>query len=397
MQALLNGEGPGWQSELNAIRQQGLFRTRKEIVSPQGAVVTVAGREVVNFCSNDYLGLANHRGLVRAMGRALNHFGVGSGASQLVCGRSIAHAALEEALARATGRERALLFSSGYQANLAVATTLCPGRNDIIVADRLSHASSIDGARLSRARFRRYAHIDVHALEKQLEKGGDHRKLVLTDGVFSMDGDIAPVGDIAARCRRSGACLAVDDAHGFGVLGERGRGTLELLGLNEQQVPVLIGTFGKALGVFGAFVAGPDAIIELLIQRARPYIYTTALPPAIAVTVKEALRLLDDEAWRRERLRSLITYFRGGAARLGLALPGSETPIQPLIIGTATAAVELSEKLFQKGLFITAIRPPTVPANSARLRITITAAHTESQIDRLLETLSQLLDGAEVY
>ena len=377
----------GIGADLDYIRGAGLFRKRRAIKSPQGAVVTVDNQRLVNFCSNDYLGFANDARLIRALQQAAETYGVGSGASQLVCGRSSMHAELETELARITGRDRAVVFSSGYLANLSLAMTLCPGRTDLIVADRLSHASMIDAARLSPAVFKRYRHVDPVSLKQQLNKWGQKRKLVLTDSVFSMDGDVAPLPDIVKVCRQARACLVVDDAHGFGVLGKSGRGALEYFDLGQEDVPLLMATFGKALGVFGAFIAGQTQLIELLIQRARTYIYTTALPPALAATALMSLRLLDDEPWRREHLQSLIKRFQEGAVQLGLPVLPSSTPIQPLMVGSASAAVKLSDKLFRQGFFISAIRPPSVPNNTARLRITLSAAHTEEQIDHLLDAL----------
>ena len=377
----------GIGADLDYIRGAGLFRKRRVIKSPQGAVVTVDNQRLVNFCSNDYLGFANDARLIRALQQAAETYGVGSGASQLVCGRSSMHAELETELARITGRDRAVVFSSGYLANLSLAMTLCPGRTDLIVADRLSHASMIDAARLSPAVFKRYRHADPVSLEQQLNKWGQKRKLVLTDSIFSMDGDVAPLPDIVKVCRQARACLVVDDAHGFGVLGKSGRGALEYFDLGQEDVPLLMATFGKALGVFGAFIAGQTQLIELLIQRARTYIYTTALPPALAATALMSLRLLDDEPWRREHLQSLIKRFQEGAVQLGLPVLPSSTPIQPLMVGSASAAVKLSDKLFRQGFFISAIRPPSVPNNTARLRITLSAAHTEEQIDHLLDAL----------
>ena len=375
-------------ARLEELKDRGLYRVRRELDGPQGTTVWIRGRSFLNFCSNDYLGLANDRRMIAALQRGAVEYGVGSGASQLVCGRSSAHALLEQELAVFTGRERALVFGSGYLANLSLATAFCPGRDDLIVQDRLCHASLIDGALLSRARFKRYPHKDVRSLDTILQRAHTGEKLVLTDGVFSMDGDIAPLDDLSRVCQSRGAFLAVDDAHGFGVSGNTGRGTLEQLGLGQAEVPVLMGTFGKALGAYGAFIAGAAEFIELLIQRARPYIYTTALPPALAVAVAEGLRIVGEESWRRESLQQLIKKFRRGALQSGLPLLPSDTPIQPLIIGDAARSVEISEKLFKEGILVTAIRPPTVPENTSRLRVTLSAVHKEEQVDALLEALS---------
>ena len=379
------------ENDLDAIRGRDLFRFRRCIDSPQGPVVHIQGREILNFCSNDYLGLANDPRLIKALQQGAEQYGVGSGASQLVCGHSSAHAALEEDLATCTGRDRALVFSSGYLANLSLIPALCPGRDSLVVQDRLCHASLIDGAMLARAQVKRYRHGDCTSLEDMLERAKNDKKLVLTDSVFSMDGDIAPLKALVKICANRDAILAVDDAHGFGVLGQKGGGTLELLGLGQSQVPVLMATFGKALGGYGAFIAGPDPLIETLLQRARPYIYTTALPPALAVAARTGLGIARDESWRRDRLQHLIERFRSGAGELGLQLLRSDTPIQPLIIGAARRALEISQELMDRGILVTAIRPPTVPEHTARLRITMSAAHKDAHIDRLLDALAAVV------
>lgn len=366
-------------------REQGLLRRRLTLDSPQGPLVTIAGREYLNFCSNDYLGLAAHPRVIARLQRAADEYGVGSGASHLVCGHSAAHHELEEALAELTGRPRALLFSSGYMANTGVLTTLLE-RGDHVFEDRLNHASLLDGGMFSGARFRRFAHNDCAALEALLERSsGD--SLVAVDGVFSMDGDSAPLADLARVTARHDAWLMVDDAHGFGVFGENGAGSVAAAGLSADDVPVLMATLGKALGTAGAFVAGSELLIEGLIQHARNYIYTTALPPAVAAATLESLTLLREEAWRREHLATLVQRFRSGAAELGLPLADSTSAIQPLVVGAADVALNLSAALKERGLLIGAIRPPTVPAGTSRLRITLTAAHSEEQVDRLLEQL----------
>ncbi len=330
--------------------------------------------------------------MVAAFQRAAADYGVGSGASHLVCGHSVLHQQLEEALAEFTGRPRALLFSSGYMANTGILTSLLQ-RGDQVLEDRLNHASLLDGGLHSGARFQRFAHGDAAALERKLART-DGVQLVVTDGVFSMDGDTAPLGELAAACARHDAWLMVDDAHGFGVLGERGAGSTEAAGLDHAAVPVLMATLGKALGTAGAFVAGSELLIETLIQQARSYIYTTALPPAVAGASLESLRLVQEESWRREHLGQLIRRFRRGAAELGLPLLASDSAIQPLSVGDAAAALALSERLRQRGLLISAIRPPTVPAGTSRLRITLSAAHSDSQVDQLLEQLAACWAGA---
>ena len=367
-------------------RQNDLYRQRLTLQSAQVPVVRVDGREYLNFCSNDYLGLAAHPRVIEAFRQAAASYGVGSGASHLVCGHSAPHHELEEALAEFTGRPRALLFSSGYMANMGILATLLQ-RGDHVYEDRLNHASLLDGGLHSGARFQRFGHNDVPALERKLGGVGGV-KLVVVDGVFSMDGDTAPLADLVATCSRHDACLMVDDAHGFGVMGEYGAGSTEAAGLDADSVPVLMATLGKALGTAGAFVAGSELLIESLVQQARTYIYTTALPPAVAAASLESLRLLWEESWRREHLARLITHFRLGAGQLDLPLMASASAIQPLVVGDAGRAMLLSEKLRQAGLLVGAIRPPTVPAGTSRLRITLSAAHSEAQVDRLLEQLA---------
>ena len=374
-------------NRLDGIRRAGRFRTRRTITTAQGALIRSEGRTFINFSSNDYLGLANDGRLVQALQSGAADYGVGSGASPLICGRSRAHEQLEVAVARRLGRSRAMLFSSGYLANLAVITSFAPHREDVVVMDRENHASLIDGVLLARARLRRYGHLDVAGLEKLC--GGDCA-LVATDGVFSMDGSIAPLPEIAALCARRSVLLAVDDAHGFGVLGKDGGGTPEHFSLDQAQVPVLMGTFAKACGVMGAFVAGPDDVIETLIQTGRPYIYSTAMPPALAAAAARALAIIGKEPWRREKLRALVGRFVRGAQQLGLPVIPSDTPIQGLLTGSADAAVSSSNYMREKGIWLNAIRAPTVAKNTERLRITLSAGHTEEQVDRLLEALAQL-------
>ncbi len=375
--------------ELNLRRREHLYRKRRILQSPHDAEIVIAGRDYLSFCSNDYLGLANHPLVIKALQEGAVRYGVGSGASHLVTGHSAAHHALEEELAGFTGRPRALLFSTGYMANLGVIGTLTSPRA-VVYEDRLNHASLVDAALLSRARLRRYPHGDMSALKNQLVLT-DKFALIVSDGVFSMDGDLAPVAALAELARNNNASLMIDDAHGLGVLGKTGRGTLEELAINRDDVPILMGTLGKAFGVFGAFVAGSEELIEMLIQQARSYIYTTALPPALAEAARASLKLVQSEGWRREHLFSLIARFRLGAAQLNLPIAVSITPIQPLIVGDSESALALSEKLYARGIVISAIRPPTVPQGQARLRITLSAAHTEQHVDRLLEALSEVV------
>ncbi len=371
--------------DLARLRTQHLYRTRLILEGPQATEAVVGGASYTSFCSNDYLGLANHPEVREALKRGVDDYGVGSGASHLIIGHSRAHHALEEELAHFTGRPRALLFSTGYMANLGVIAALL-GRRDLVAQDRLSHASLIDGARLSGARFRRYVHCDVAGLERCLEGESAPRKLAVSDGVFSMDGDIAPVSELAEAAARQGAWLMIDDAHGLGVLGPSGKGTLDHYRCDWKQVPVLMATLGKALGTFGAFVAGEEALIDTLIQGARSYIYTTALPPALAEATRASLKVVQREPWRREWLMQLVQRFRRGAAQLSLPLLPSATPIQPLAVPDSGTALRWAETLRGAGILVQAIRPPTVP-RGARLRIAFSAAHTEEHVDRLLDAL----------
>jgi len=375
---------------LQARRANSLYRTRQILDGPQGVNVRLDGGEYLSFCSNDYLGLANHPDVVAAFHQGLDRFGAGSGAAHLIAGHSRAHHELEDALADFVQRPRALLFSTGYMANLGVLAALA-GRGNQIFEDRGNHASLLDGARLSGAQLLRYRHADVAELAQRLESASSADSIVATDGVFSMDGDIAPLPALAQTVEAHAAWLLVDDAHGLGVVGPQGRGSLAACGLGINQVPILVGTLGKAFGTFGAFVAGSDDLIETLIQEARTWIYTTAPPPAIAVATLAALRLVESEDWRRAHLQALVRHFRAGAARLGLNLCDSATPIQPVIAGTAEVALRWSAALRDAGILITAIRPPTVPAGTSRLRITFSAAHTEAHVDRLLDMLEQTL------
>ena len=374
-------------ARLAARRAEHLYRQRPLLESPQGPEVVVDGKPLLAFCNNDYMGLANHPEVIKAWKAGAERWGVGGGASHLVIGHSTPHHELEEALAGLTGRPRALLFSNGYMANLGAVTALV-GQGDTVLEDRLNHASLLDAGLLSGARFSRYLHNDPDSLNNRLEKAvGD--TLVVTDGVFSMDGDIADLPALAKVAKEKNAWLMVDDAHGFGPLGANGAGIVSHFGLSMDDVPVLIGTLGKSFGTAGAFVAGSEELIETLIQFARPYIYTTSQPPALACATLKSLELLRTEHWRREHLKALIKQFRDGAQAIGLELMDSFTPIQPILIGDSGRALRLSQMLRERGLMVTAIRPPTVPAGSARLRVTLSAAHSQAQVQLLLEALEQ--------
>ncbi|MGF2733493.1 8-amino-7-oxononanoate synthase [Marinobacter sp. DUT-1] len=382
--------------EIEERKQAGLYRTRRLVSGPQQPELTADGKPLLSFCSNDYLGLANHPANIETLKNALPETGLGGAASHLICGHHDAHHQLEERLASFTRRSSALFFSTGYMANMGVISALT-GRGDTIFSDRLNHASIIDGCILSRARIRRYGHGDVAALEAMLAETSGH-KLVVTDGVFSMDGDVAPLRELARVCRAHDALLVVDDAHGIGVLGPEGRGSVLDAGLTEEDVPVLIGTLGKAVGTSGAFVAGSELLMDYLVQKARTYIYTTAMPPAVAMATCTSIDVIERGDYLRSHLESLIDRFRTGARALGYELMASHTPIQPIMVGTNEAALALSKALEDRGLLVTAIRPPTVPAGEARLRVTLSAAHRMADVDRLLTALEEcrsLIDAPE--
>ncbi len=376
-------------------RGAGLWRRRACLDSPQGAEIVVDGRRCLSFSSNDYLGLASDPRLVEAFAEAAGRYGLGSGASHLVTGHSRPHAEFEEAFADFVGRPRALLFGSGYLANLAVLSVL--GRSlGRIYHDRLDHASLLDGGRLSGRPFRRYPHRDLASLDRWLGRHPGDASLIVTDGVFSMDGDLADLPGLVDVARRHGARLYVDDAHGCGVIGPGGRGSLAHWGIAAgDDCPAVVATLGKAFGVYGAVVAGDEELVESLIQFARPYVYTTALPPAMAAAASRALSIAADEDWRRERLAVLIERFHRLAGEAGLPLPAERpsvaVPIVPIVVGTAERAVAVSEALRRQGILVTAIRPPTVPDGTARLRVTFSAAHDEADVDRLVEALSEVL------
>lgn len=382
------------QEELSTLRASGLER-RSRVLQPADAVRvrTPGGEELLAFCSNDYLGLSHAPEVVAGFRACAERDGVGSGAAHLVTGHRPEHAALEEELAEWLGRDRALLFSTGYLANLGVIAAFL-GRGDLVLQDRLNHASLLDAGLLSGARMQRYRHGDAAHLAECMQRSA-RRRLVVTDGVFSMDGDVAPLGALLDSARDGEGVLMVDDAHGLGVVGDQGRGSLADAGLGQYEVPLLIGTLGKAFGTAGAFVAGPEEWIELLLQKARTYIYTTAPPPAVAAATRAALPLVREQGGRRQHLDTLIRRFRDGAAELGLALMPSRTAIQPVVVGDARAAVAASAALEARGLLVTPIRPPTVPQGTARLRITLSAAHSEAQVDRLLDGLNAVRSSLE--
>ncbi len=386
------------RAALQTRRQQGLYRKRLITQSPQGVKPVVNGRQLLSFCSNDYLGLANHPAVKQAFIEAVQLYGVGSGSAHLVNGHSQLHHDCELALAEFTGRDRALLFSTGYMANLAITSALI-GRNDYIFQDKLNHASLIDAAQLTAARLLRYPHRNLERLQDALlDTAGHHahgRRLIMTDAVFSMDGDKADVSALADIARQTQSWLMIDDAHGFGVLGESGAGLCEELKLTQHDVPILMATLGKAVGVSGAFIAGSEALIETLIQQARSYIFTTASPPANAAAVMQSIKIIREEKWRRDKLQDLIGYFRQQMTANGFSLMLSDTAIQPLLIGDNHRALAISDKLIEQGILVTAIRPPTVPKGTSRLRFTLSAEHEEEHIDllvRVLQVVMELID-----
>ncbi len=376
------------QAELEARRTAGTLRRLRERQGPQSKNLWLDGKPLLSFISNDYLGLANHPAVKNAFAAEAART-AGSGAAHLLSGHSRLHQQCQEQLADFLGVPRVLLFSTGYMANLGVIDALV-GRGDVVIEDKLNHASLLDGARLSDARLMRYNHNDMSSLHQRLHTASDfRRRLIAVDGVFSMDGDLAPLPDIIDLAEQHRAGVLVDDAHGFGVLGKLGRGSLAHWQLNTANSPVYMGTLGKALGTAGAFVAADDTVIDTLIQSARSYVYTTAQPDAIAAATLAALDCLQRDHWRQDKLQSLIQRFRSGAEQLGLQLMPSTTPIQPVVIGDSTKAVCIGQQLEQAGILAGVIRPPTVPKNTARLRVTLSASHTEEDIDLLLNALEQ--------
>ncbi|MFA7399517.1 MAG: 8-amino-7-oxononanoate synthase [Sideroxydans sp.] len=385
------------QQSLDERVAQGLLRSRRTLTTPQSPHIVVDGKPYLAFCSNDYLGLANHTQLVSALQQGAQQWGVGAGAAHLVSGHFEPHHRLEQQLAAFVGKPAALLFSTGYMANLGVVQALV-GRGDTVFADKLNHASLNDAMTLSRAEVKRYRHGDMEQLAMLLEQSTSGRKLIITDAVFSMDGDIAPLREMLALCERYDAWLYVDDAHGFGVLGEQGRGSLfqaplppgEGVGWGNSPRIIYMATLGKAAGVSGAFVAAEQVVIDTLVNHANSYVYTTATPPALSSALLQSLQLIERGDERRAHLRHLVARLRSGLAELPWTLMESDTAIQPLLIGDNQRALELSAALRERGIWVAAIRPPTVPQGTARLRITLSATHAEADVDRLIGALHEL-------
>ncbi|MBA4382621.1 MAG: 8-amino-7-oxononanoate synthase [Sideroxydans sp.] len=374
--------------ELAERAAQGLLRVRRTLTTPQSPHIEVDGKSYLAFCSNDYLGLANHPQLISALQQGAQQWGVGAGAAHLVSGHFEPHHLLEQQLAAFVGKPAALLFSTGYMANLGVVQALM-GKGDTVFADKLNHASLNDAMLLSRADVKRYRHGDLAQLEKLLSETSAGRKLVITDAVFSMDGDIAPLREMLALCEQHDAWLYVDDAHGFGVLGEQGRGSLSHFDIASERI-IYMATLGKAAGVSGAFVAAEQVVIDTLINHANSYVYTTATPPALSSALLQSLQLIEHGDELRAHLLRLVARLRNGLAGLPWSLMESDTAIQPLLIGDNQHALELSAALRERGIWVAAIRPPTVPQGTARLRITLSAAHTEGDVERLIEALHEL-------
>tara|TARA_R110001632_G_scaffold7435_2_gene29721 strand:- start:35813 stop:36994 length:1182 start_codon:yes stop_codon:yes gene_type:complete len=385
-------KSPDWMlSALEERRQQNLMRRTVTLGSPQIPHAKINTQDYAAFCSNDYLGLANHPALIQALHDTAQEYGVGGGSSHLVCGHLTPHQQLEDALADWLGYERVMLFSTGYMANLGVISALA-GKDRPVIQDKLNHASLIDGALLAQATMRRYLHGDVASAEKLLSRSTDSG-LLITDGVFSMDGDVAPLSELSNLAIKHDWMFMVDDAHGLGCLGEDGRGCLSLAGLDAERLPILIGTFGKAFGTAGAFVATSHEYADYLTQFARPYIYTTAMSPAMAGATLASLRIIQSSEGqeRRDRLSAHIAYFRQRMQSLPVVLMASETAIQPILMGDSKTALQISERLKSLGVWCTAIRPPTVPIGSARLRITLSAAHSDADLVLLCDSLEHVL------
>jgi len=375
--------------ELNILEEQGLKRSLRSQEGAQGRKIIVDGQEVLNFCSNNYLGLADDARLRAAAKESLEGQGFGSGASRLVCGNMAAHEELERVLAQFKKTERCLLFSTGYMANVGIISSLF-GRGDVVFSDRLNHASIIDGTRLGSTKLMRYPHRDMGALEEMLKKAGNFkRRGIVTDSVFSMDGDIAPLDQVVALAKKHECWVMIDEAHALGVLGKTGKGLAEHFGV-EDDIDIQMGTLSKAAGSFGAYCCGSKELIEVLINKARSFVYTTGMPPSVAAASIKAIEIIQQEEVLRAQLWSNTHFMRDGLKRLGFDTMDSVTPIIPIFVKESRVAVEFSKKLFEAGIFISAIRPPTVPQNTARLRLTVMATHTQADLDFVLAKIKDI-------
>ncbi len=377
------------QNELTTLEQKGLKRSLRVVDGSQGSRIIVDGHKVLNFCSNNYLGLADDPRLKQAAIKAIEEEGVGSGASRLVCGNMTAHQQLEKRLAEFKQTENCLVFSTGYMANVGIISSLFD-RGDIIFSDRLNHASIIDGIRLSQAECKRYPHCDMQVLEKMIKaNAGFKRRCIITDSVFSMDGDIAPLDRIVELAKKYNCLVMIDEAHGFGVLGKSGKGAAEHFGVNAD-IDIQMGTLSKAAGSFGAYCCGSNELISFLINKARSFIYTTALPPSVAAASLQAVEIIASDQDLRQRLWNNTNYLREELNKLGFNTFNSQTPIIPILTKDAALAVEFSKRLFENSIFISAIRPPTVPINTARLRLTVMVSHTKEDLDFVLKAFAEI-------
>ncbi|HJP18579.1 MAG TPA: 8-amino-7-oxononanoate synthase [Nitrospinota bacterium] len=384
-------------SEIQNLKNIDLYRKLKLVQGSQGSCVSISGKKVILLCSNNYLGLANHPSIKKAANKAIKEFGCGSGASRLISGTMKLHSELEKKIALFKNTNSALVFNSGYHANIGTLSALMKKR-DIVFCDELNHASIIDGCRLSGAEIAIYPHKDMDALERHLKKSNGYKKrLIITDGVFSMDGDIAPLPDIVFLAKKYSALTMVDDAHATGVFGKNGKGITEHFNLSSNEVDIQMGTFGKALGSFGAYIAGNNELIDYLINRARSFIYTTALPPAVPAASLAAIEMIQSKPDLRKKLWKNVDYFKKGLKKRGFENINSQSQIIPIIIGNSKKVVMASEYLFNKGVFVVGIRPPAVPRKKERLRITIMSSHTRKDLDSALNVLlkmkEKILDG----
>lgn len=371
------------------LRQEGLKRDLRQVTGAQGAVIIIDGKKVLNFCSNNYLGLADDERVGQAAIHCIGDEGFGSGASRLICGNMTAHRQLEKSIAEFKGTEDCLVFSTGYMANVGIIPCLF-GRDDIVFSDRLNHASIIDGIQLSRAQWKRYPHRDMNALEEMLKRSARHRRrCIITDSVFSMDGDLAPLDQIVTLAKKYDCLVMIDEAHALGVMGKNGRGLAEHFGV-EEEIDIQMGTLSKAVGSFGAYCCGSNKLISYLTNKARSFIYTTGMPPSTAAASLKAIEIIQDDPQRRIILWENTRRMRDALNSVGFDTMDTQTPIIPIMVKDSHVAVDFSERLFEQGILVSAIRPPTIPQNTARLRLTVMATHTRQQIDLVLKQLEKI-------